>query len=180
MIAVAAVVAILQAAPVPSVVTVRDGEVVASVAVHATGRGPMVRPEEGLVPLGAVLVRQGSGGYRLVVRGVEIILTTGLAVAHVGGVPQPLPGPPVLLEGRLLVPVAVLTDLILRVVEGFRYDPSTWGCAAGPTPAARLPRRPGPDAPQPRHQVRQRVPRRGRAPRAARWWSTPGTETIGA
>ncbi|HMN07883.1 MAG TPA: N-acetylmuramoyl-L-alanine amidase [Gemmatimonadaceae bacterium] len=125
MIALLAAVALLQQAPaLPAVITVRAGERTGSIPVVSTRLGAMVRGDEALSPLGAVLLRDSAERYRLVLGGVEIQLTPGLAFARVRGVTHPLGSPPAVLEGRLYLPLSLLTDLLPRVATGFLYDPA--------------------------------------------------------
>jgi N-acetylmuramoyl-L-alanine amidase len=114
----------LLAAPVqPAAFTVREGELAVTIPVLPTPRGPMIRLDDALGPLGAVVVRPAADRYRVLVGGTEIELTVGLSVARVGGgTTEPLAAPPTLFEGRLLVPLSLLSDLVPRLAQGFRFD----------------------------------------------------------
>lgn len=106
----------------PSAVIVREGERVSRVPVVVTRMGPMVRSEDALAPLGAVLLRDGNSRFRLVIGGTEVELTSGLAVARVRGTTQPLAAAPTISQGQLFLPLSLLTDVLPRVATGFLYD----------------------------------------------------------
>jgi len=106
----------------PSALVIRHGEATATVSVLLTQRGPMVRLEEALTPLGAALVRGAGDRMRLVAGGAEIDLTLGMAVAKTGGRTEQLAAAPAMLDGKLLVPLSLLTDLLPRVARGFAWD----------------------------------------------------------
>ncbi|MFP5355059.1 MAG: N-acetylmuramoyl-L-alanine amidase [Gemmatimonadota bacterium] len=123
MIALVAALALLQqAVDPPAVITVRAGERTGSIPVVITRLGAMVRGDDVLAPLGAILRRDDGERYRLVVGGTELELATGLAVARVRGASHPLAAAPALLDGRLYLPLSLLTDLLPRVATGFLYD----------------------------------------------------------
>lgn len=123
MIALLAAFALLQqAVDPPAAITVQAGERTGSIPVVVTRLGAMVRGDDVLAPLGAVLLRDGRERFRLVVGGTELELSTGLAVARVRGASHPLAAAPALLDGRLYLPLSLLTDLVPRVVTGFLYD----------------------------------------------------------
>ena len=115
---------LLAALQAPATLVVRSGEAATRMPVLMTQRGPMVRIEDGLQALGAVLVRSGADRYRVVLAGSELDLTVGLSVARTATGMEPLVAPPALFEGRLLVPLAFLTDVVPRVTRGYTYDPA--------------------------------------------------------
>lgn len=112
-------------APVPRTLAIRSGDLSTPVPVIETARGAMVKLEQTLGSLGAALVRSGTDRYRLVVGGADVELTVGVAVARLRSRSEPLPAPPAIFEGQLLVPLALLTDLIPRVAVGYAYDRAT-------------------------------------------------------
>lgn len=114
--------AMLQA---PGNLVIRSGDATVSVPVLTTQRGPMVRLEDALQPLGAVLLRRGTDGYRLVAGGQEIDLSTGVAAATIRSMTEQLAAPPSLFEGKLLVPLSLLTDLLPRVTPAYFWDAPT-------------------------------------------------------
>ncbi len=106
----------------PASLVVRDGDLSTPIPLLDSQRGPMVRLEEGLAAIGGALVRVGSDRFRWVVGGADIELTLGVAVARVKGAVEPLTAAPRLFEGRLLTPLALVTELLPRVAVGYRYD----------------------------------------------------------
>jgi N-acetylmuramoyl-L-alanine amidase len=106
----------------PAKLVVRDGDLSTPVPLLETQRGPMLRLEESLQAIGGALVRVGGDRYRWVVGGADIELTLGIAVARVRGKSEPLIAPPTLFEGKLLTPLALVTELLPRVALGYRYD----------------------------------------------------------
>ncbi len=108
----------------PAALVIRHGDQVAPVSIMLTQRGPMVRLEEALTPLGAALVRNGNDRFRLVAGGAEIDLSLGVAAARTGGRTEQLAAAPAMFEGKLLVPLSLLTDLLPRVGRGFAWDAS--------------------------------------------------------
>jgi N-acetylmuramoyl-L-alanine amidase len=132
---------LLSARQWPSTLIVRAGDVSTPLPVLVTRRGPMVRLEDGLEALGGALMRNGSDTYRLIAGGADVEFTVGVAVARLNKVASPatraetdftraadgrstypLSAPPSLFEGKLLVPLALLTDLLPRVAVGYGYD----------------------------------------------------------
>lgn len=118
----AALVLFQQGAEPPAALTVRAGERSSSIPVVSTRLGAMVRSDELLSPLGAVLLRDAPGRFRLVVGGTELQLTTGLAFAKVRGATEPLAAAPTVLDGILYLPLSLLTDVLPRVATGYLYD----------------------------------------------------------
>lgn len=109
----------------PGNLVIRTGDATVTVPVLTTQRGPMVRLEDALQPLGAVLLRRGTDGYRLVAGGQEIDLATGVAAATIRSMTEQLAAPPSLFEGKLLVPLSLLTDLLPRVTPAYFWDAPT-------------------------------------------------------
>jgi N-acetylmuramoyl-L-alanine amidase len=122
MIAVLAALTLLQqGGDAPASITVRNGERASTVAVVTTRLGAMVRASDVLGPLGAALMRDTPERFRLVVGGSTIEVQSGMAVARVGGTPQPLAAAPATLDGALYLPLSLFTDVIPRTLPGFRY-----------------------------------------------------------
>ena len=120
----AALALLQQALGVPATLTVREGERVSSVPVVITRLGAMIRVQDILSPLGAVLMRDAPDRFRLVVGGSEIELTIGMAYARVRGTTQLLGAAPALSQGQLFLPLSLVTDVLPRAVTGFLYDAS--------------------------------------------------------
>lgn len=180
MIALFAALALLQqAGDPPAALTVREGEKVGSIPVVATRLGAMVRAQDLLSPLGAVLMRDTPERYRLVVGGTEMELSPGMSFARIRGTTEPLAAAPTVLNGALYLPLSLLTELLPRVATGFLYDAKLVELRRfAPVTTARRPapesERAPPDAPPdaPRDKPRTagtppamvRTPRRERAP----------------
>ncbi len=106
----------------PSSLVIRSGDLSTPLPVLQTQRGPMVRLEDALTALGAALVRNTPDTYKLFAGGAELELTTGVSVVKLKSRTEPLPAPPSLFEGRLLVPLALLTDVLPRAAVGYAYN----------------------------------------------------------
>lgn len=123
MIVVLAALALLQqVGEPPAALVVREGDRVSSIPVVVTRLGAMVRTDDVLRPLGALLVRDSRERFRLVVGGAELELTSGLAFARLRGTTEPLAAAPTVLNGTLYLPLSLLTELLPRVGTGFLYD----------------------------------------------------------
>jgi N-acetylmuramoyl-L-alanine amidase len=109
----------------PSTLVVRSGDLSTPVPVLTSQRGPMVRLEDALQSIGGALVRLTGDRYRWVVGGADIELTLGVAVARVHGKAEPLTAPPTMFDGKLLTPLALVTDVLPRVAVGYRYEASS-------------------------------------------------------
>ncbi|HPV77034.1 MAG TPA: hypothetical protein PLX31_19165, partial [Gemmatimonadaceae bacterium] len=73
MIALLAAFALLQqVGDPPAALTVREGDKVGSIPVVVTRLGAMVRAQDLLAPLGAVLLRDAPERFRLVIGGTEM------------------------------------------------------------------------------------------------------------
>lgn len=148
----------------PTSLVIRAGDVSTALPVLVTQRGPMVRLEEGIEALGAALVRSAGDKYRLILGGAEIELSLGLAVARTRAGSEPLAAPPSMFDGKLLVPLALLTDVIPRVARGYVYRSASgelWRDMPGPervSPAVAV-------APPPTRTAPAPTPRREPAPR---------------
>ncbi|MBK6455574.1 MAG: N-acetylmuramoyl-L-alanine amidase [Gemmatimonadetes bacterium] len=177
MIALLAAFALLQqVGDPPAALTVREGDKVGSIPVVVTRLGAMVRAQDLLAPLGAVLLRDAPERFRLVIGGTEMELATGMAFAKVRGATEPLTAAPTLLNGALYLPLSFLTDLLPRVGTGFLYDARLSELRKFATVTAT--RRPDPDsdrAPPPasRDKPRSAAPPSASPPRTPRRDRTP-------
>lgn len=123
MIATLLAIALLQqGASAPSSLTVRMGERSTGVPVVATRLGAMVRLDDVLAPLGAVLMRDDDDRFRLFVGGTEFSLVTGRASVEVRGKSERLPAAPTRSGGQLYLPLALFTDVVPAAVAGVAYD----------------------------------------------------------
>jgi N-acetylmuramoyl-L-alanine amidase len=138
--------------------TVRDGERTESVPIVLTRTGPLVRASELLDPLGATLSRRPPDGFVFAVAGTRIEFTLGLPFASVDGTAAPLAVAPLVRDGEVFLPLAVVTEILPRHAREFRWDSVTTSIvrtravverrggltrAGGPETAARPPSRPG-------------------------------------
>ncbi|MEP7384570.1 MAG: hypothetical protein ABI910_23045, partial [Gemmatimonadota bacterium] len=111
-----------QAVGSPSTLTVRIGERSSGIPVVATRLGAMVRLDDVLAPLGAVLMRDSEERFRLFVGGTELSLATGRATVGSRGGFEPLTAAPTLAQGQLYLPLTLFTEVLPRVATGFVYD----------------------------------------------------------
>lgn len=152
-----AVLAVVLAAFQPPTLVLRSGDLSTPLPVLVTQRGPMVRLEDALTGLGAALVRNTPETYKLFAGGAEFELTVGVAVVRLKSRTEPLPAPPSMFEGRLLVPLALLTELLPRTAVGFTYVAAS-GELRRATELVRV--APVPDPPQRRAETVTRSPAR--------------------
>jgi len=125
MIAALLAVALLQqGGGAPASLTVRIGERSSGVPVVVTQLGAMVRLDDVLAPLGAVLMRDDEERFRLFVSGTEFTLQTGRALVGVRGKNESLPAPPTRSGGQLYIPLALFTEVVPRAIPDLMYEPS--------------------------------------------------------
>ena len=106
----------------PANMTIRAGERTVVVPITQTVAGPSIRADL-LGPALAATVRQlPNGHYILTIGGAEIDIAERVPFARVGTDVYPLAVAPVVVEGRLLVPMQLLSDVVPRVVKGVMYD----------------------------------------------------------
>ncbi len=114
-----------QAVGSPSTLTVRIGERSSGIPVLATRLGAMVRLDDVLAPLGAVLMRDSEERFRLFVGGTELSLATGRAAVGWRGGSEPLTAAPTLAQGQVYLPLTLFTEVLPRVATGYVYDPAS-------------------------------------------------------
>ncbi len=123
MIAALLAVALLQqGGGAPASLTVRMGERSSGVPVVVTRLGAMVRLDDVLAPLGAVLMRDDEERFRLFVSGTEFTLQTGRAAVGVRGKTESLPAPPTRSGGQLYIPLSLFTEIVPRAIPDLVYD----------------------------------------------------------
>lgn len=125
MIALTALVLLMQASAPPSSFVVREGDKTSRVAIATTQRGPMVRAQDLLTPLGAVLLRDAPDRFRLVAGGLEIELTVAMSFVRARGKVELLAAAPAMSEGMLYLPFSLISDVLPRIASGYRYDASS-------------------------------------------------------
>ena len=112
----------LSAAASPRSLVVRDFRQRMRVPIVASAEGPMLRPES-LADMMDIQVRRDSGSsYTLAVWGTELHLEVGVPVVRVGADVRPLAVAPRLQNGRLLVPLQLVSDVFPGVVPNARWD----------------------------------------------------------
>jgi N-acetylmuramoyl-L-alanine amidase len=110
-----------QTTPAASLV-VRDAHRSIRVTTMATPSGRMLRPD-GLAPLIRVTVWHDSAAwYSLEAWGTRIQVQTGSPYVRVGNEVRQLASSPVLSNGRLMVPVQVVSDVFPEFVPNTRWD----------------------------------------------------------
>ncbi len=110
-----------QSAPGAALV-VRDAHRSIRVATIATASGRMLRPD-GLAPLLPVSVRHDSAAwYSLEAWGTRVQVQAGSPYVRVGAQVRQLASAPVVSNGRLMVPLQVLSDVFPEFVPNTRWD----------------------------------------------------------
>ena len=136
---------------VPRVLVVRDQHRSFQVPVVASSAGPMIRAEA----LGDVLpidIRRSGSAYVLEVWGAKLELEVGVPVVRVRDESIQLVTPPTLQNGKLLVPLQLVSDVFPSSVPNTRWDSETgqlvvFGSLNGPR-ADRAVRQPAADPPR--------------------------------
>lgn len=112
----------LAAVASPKALVVRDQNRRVTVPVVASAAGPMLRAES----LGSVMpidVRRGRGSvYTIEVWGAQLELEVGVPVVRVGDESIQLVAPPKVEQGKLLVPLQLVSDVFPYAVPNTRWD----------------------------------------------------------
>jgi N-acetylmuramoyl-L-alanine amidase len=118
----ALLVAMQLAAATPRALVVRDARQRVRVPIVASADGPMLRPEA----LGDVMeldLRRNDGEkYTLTVWGVELGLEAGVPIVRIGDQVRQLAVAPRVENGKLLVPLQLISDVFPGVVPNARWD----------------------------------------------------------
>ncbi|HET6680414.1 MAG TPA: N-acetylmuramoyl-L-alanine amidase [Gemmatimonadaceae bacterium] len=122
MLAALAFTTLMQAAAPIDAVIVKDGTRETSVPVTMLSDAPMVRIDQVAVALGGEVRSLGNDRFRLDVAGSSLELSAWVAFARTGEMTVPLAQEPVMHDGRLYVPYALLTEVLPRLVPGLRFD----------------------------------------------------------
>lgn len=111
------------ATPVPATtLVVRDANHSMRVPLVASANGPMLWPGS-LAEMLPVDLRHGSGAeYTLEIWGTHMELEAGLAVVRIGDEVRQLVTPPVVRNGRLMVPLQLISEVFPAVVPNTRWD----------------------------------------------------------
>jgi N-acetylmuramoyl-L-alanine amidase len=114
----------LQLADSVTVLTVSEGSRRTSVPIVVTAAGPLIRVADAFPTLGVSVARQGRENVSIAAGAVGIELTLGMPFARSGTQTLPLAAAPVERDGELLVPMALLTEVLPKIAPEFRYDPA--------------------------------------------------------
>ena len=125
MIVTAALLTILQFADSTTAVVVRDGGRVTRVPVLATRNGAAVSANRLLAPLDARLTRIPPDRIVFEAAGSRVELTAGVPFARVGGDAVPLATAPELTVDDVLLPLALLSDVLPRYSRQVTWDSRT-------------------------------------------------------
>ena len=106
----------------PTELVIRSGAHVVNVPVTSTAAGPGVRADLLGPALGATLRQLPNGHYAITVGGVGLDVAEHLPFVSVGDSVFPLAIAPVLVDGRLVVPLQLLTEVLPRVSSALAYD----------------------------------------------------------
>jgi N-acetylmuramoyl-L-alanine amidase len=120
---IASFVAAMQLVAATQALVVRERDRVVRVPTVASAAGPMLRVES-LAPMIPVEVhRAAASTYTLDVWGTHLQLEPGVAVVRVGNDVRPLAIAPRVKDGRLLVPLQLISEVFPDVVPNTRWDP---------------------------------------------------------
>lgn len=112
----------LQVIDTATAVSVRDGDRVNKVPIVFTRAGRMLNADDLGRALGTPVRRPANDRFVLTAAETEIEFTIGVPFAKVGRTVTPLGTAPASAQGRLFVPIAVVTDVLPRAVVGFLFD----------------------------------------------------------
>ncbi|HEX8850153.1 MAG TPA: N-acetylmuramoyl-L-alanine amidase [Gemmatimonadaceae bacterium] len=106
----------------PAELVIHSGARVVKVPVTATAAGPGVRADLLGPALGATMRRLPNGHYAIAVAGVGLDVAEHIPFVSVGDSVFPLAVAPALVDGRLVVPLQLLTEVLPRVSSALAYD----------------------------------------------------------
>jgi len=107
-----------QRAPVS--LTIRDATRSVRVTTVASPNGPMIRPES--LPLSVQVHRDSTSWYTVGVNGASMQLHVGAPLVIVNDEPRPLASAPIEQNGKLLLPLQLISDVFPSVVPNTRWD----------------------------------------------------------
>jgi N-acetylmuramoyl-L-alanine amidase len=103
-----------------SSLVVRDASRSVRVTTVASANGPMIRPDA--LPFPVQVHRDSASFYTLEIYGTRLQLQLGATLVRVGDEVIPLASAPVEQNGKLLVPVQLVSDVFPSVVPNTRWD----------------------------------------------------------
>ena len=108
----------------PAQLTIRVGARAVNVPVVSTAGSAGVRADLLGPALGASIRTAPNGHYMIAVAGVELDVAENVPFVRSGKAVFPLASAPVLVGGRLIVPLQLLSEILPRVSAAFAYDTS--------------------------------------------------------
>ena len=117
--------------------TIRDAHRSVRVATVASTSGPMVHPES--LPFTVKVHRDSTSWYTLDVDGARMQLEVGTPIVIVDGTVRPLASAPIEQNGKLLVPLQIVSEVFPTIVPNTRWDADAaelvvFGSTLGPPP----------------------------------------------
>jgi N-acetylmuramoyl-L-alanine amidase len=111
---------VAEAQRAPASLTVRDATRSVRVSTVASANGPMIRPES--LPLTVQVRHDSTSWYTVDVNGTRMQLHVGARLVIVNDEPRPLASAPIEQNGKLLVPLQLISDVFPSVVPNTRWD----------------------------------------------------------
>ena len=106
----------------PTQLVIRSGDRTVNVPVVSTAAGAGVRADLLRPALGAAIRVLPNGHYVITVGGVALDVAEHVPFVRVGDAVFPLVVAPSLVDGRLVVPLQLLSDILPRASRAFAYD----------------------------------------------------------
>jgi N-acetylmuramoyl-L-alanine amidase len=103
--------------------SVRDAHHTARVPLVSTPNGPMVSADALARALPITTRHDSSSGYVIEAWGSTLSLEIGTSTVRVGDEVRPLATPPTLRDGKLLIPLQLVSEVFPLVVPNTRWDP---------------------------------------------------------
>jgi N-acetylmuramoyl-L-alanine amidase len=111
----------LAAAQSPKTLAIRDQKSTTRVSLVASANGPMVRAEA-LADVLPLEIRKSGSGYSLDVWGAHLELEIGVPVVRTGDEAIQLVAAPQMQNGKLLLPLQLISDVFPSTVPNTRWD----------------------------------------------------------
>jgi N-acetylmuramoyl-L-alanine amidase len=114
--------AALQLAAASPPLVIRDARHSVSVPVVASGSGPMLRPDALGVILPITVHRDSGSFYTLEIWGAHLQVEPGVAIVRSGADVYPLATAPAIMNGHLMIPLQMVSEVFPGVVPNTRWD----------------------------------------------------------